>query len=241
MPTPITSRRLLIKIAEEIYRKYQTAPIDSLSSERFVVVSHEIEPGLNPDDYLEAVKQIQQHVKSIKKVAFRQKLNAAHPTIETIDEAGKMAPINITVDPEKFNSDLLKFIKNAYEKDRLFSQDEEGTFWFRANREMVPKMRNSNYWKIFESIYEVAMRGAEDEGHYFLAEYKPLRLALVKRKVIAKLSTSEDAFRQKLRNFVKDQFRKRPKSLGLPQAMYNGKDIIRIEEGVGMKLYNPEL
>lgn len=242
-------RRLLIKIAEEIYRIYKTAPYDGFTSERFIIVTKEIEPGINPDDYLEAVKQIQRQVKSIKEA--RPMLNEKDPTdLErtgpnviwvSIDEDGKMKPINLTVDPEKFKDELLKFIKNTYARGRLISQDEDGIFWFRANQEMIPKMRDSNYWKIFESIYDVAMRGSEDENHYFLAEYKPLRSALVKRKVITNLTTSDDRFRQMLRNFIKDQFNKRPHSLGLPQSMYHGKEIVSIEEKLGVKLYNPEL
>lgn len=235
MPTKSTPRRVLIKIAEELYKLYQTAPYDGFTDKDFVLVSSEkFEPGMEPEDCLDALKQIQKGVKSIKVVRFR-------PNSGPIDVDGKMVPIDISVDPKNFKADLLKFIAGTHNRNRVISRDERGVFWFRETQEMVPKTHDAAYWKTFEAVYEVAMRGSQDENEYFLAAYKPLKKALIERKVISKYECSDQQYRQKLRNVIKDQFMRRPRSFGLPQHQMHGKEILKIEERMGVKLYNPEL
>ena len=235
MQTKSFPNKLLIQIADRLYRDHKTAPYRGMTASEFTIMTEEIEPGMNPDDYVETLRQLQKdHIPSIKEIIFI-------PGGACIDIYEKIKPINLVVIPEKFSLELIKFIAQAKDHHRLISRDEDGTFYFKGDREMVPRNRKSKYWQIFESIYEIAMTGEEDGNHFFHAKYKPLRSALVKRKAIPRCSDSDyKKDNQTLRNFIKDQFRVRPQSFGLPQSSYHGKQIIQKEE-TGIKFYNPEI
>mgnify|MGYP001608101619 CR=1 FL=1 len=228
MPTQPLPRGVLIEIAKKLYEsnKYCLSITGRDIAKPYVVAS-EIEPGFEvPSDFIKGLKQLQKYIPSLKK------FNIA---------SGQVPRIDLVVDPSKFSDELVGFVKKAQELKRLISRDENGTFWFKAGQLKIhPKKTDADYWKIFTVIFEVAMNGPEKEKDFYLATYKKLKIALSK-KLPKVIYMSIQEFMNFIRRTVNLQFRRRPQSFRLSQSDFNRHEILSVDKGVGVKLYNPEI
>lgn len=228
MPTQHLSRGVLIEIAKKLYEsnKYCLSITGRDIAKPYVVAS-EIVPGFKvPDDFVKGLKELQKYAPSIKKFEVA---------------SGEIPRIDLVVNPSKFKDELIKFITKSQELKRLISLDESGTFWFKAGQQKIlPKKSDSDYWKVFAAIYEVAMDGPENENDFYLATYKKLKTSLGKKLSRVKYMSIQQ-FMDFVRRTVNLQFRNRPQSFNLAGSRFNKQEILSIEKGIGVKLYNPEL
>ncbi len=228
MSTQHLSRGILTEIAKKLYEsnKYCLSITGRDIAKPYVVAS-EMVPGFKvPDDFVKGLRELQKYTPSIKKFEVA---------------SGEIPRIDLVVNPSKFSDELIKFITKSQELKRLISRDENGIFWFKAGQqEIFPKKIDSDYWKIFTAIYEVAMSGQENEKGFYLATYKQLKKNLGKKLPKANYISTQE-FMDFIRRTINLQFRHRPQSFNLAGSRFNKHEILSIEKGVGVKLYNPEL